>query len=66
MINANRLKELRVQKKLSIRRLAEISGVSPGLISDLENGHVNNTTIDSLCRLAKIFQVDVTELFRCE
>lgn len=47
-----KLKEIRVSKGMSIRKLADYSGVSKSTISDVENGKVNPTTI-TIKKLAK-------------
>ena len=54
------IKEIRIKKKLSLRKLAELSGVSKSYISD------NNTYCPSIlimCKLADALEVDINKLF---
>ena len=57
-----RLKALRQGRKLSMRELAESSGVSPSLISKIEAGTVSPTVM-SLQRLLDAMNVDLFEFF---
>lgn len=65
-INAEMIRSLRNQKGWSIRKLSELSGVSRGLISDLENKQSNNVTIVTLCKLSKALDVKPEELYSCD
>ena len=65
-IQAERIKFLRIERKLSITELSNASGVSRGLISDIESGQRKNTTVDTLCKLAKALGVEVSELYSCD
>lgn len=47
-INSEKIRSLRKNKNWSIRKLSKISGVSRGLISDLETGQNTNSTIETL------------------
>jgi len=55
-IFCERLKLLRVEKKLSQPELAKLVGVSKGMISFWENG-INEPTISNLIKLCHIFDV---------
>lgn len=57
-----RIKQLRKKNKLTLQKLSELSGVSNGYISDLENGKEQNPSLTILKKLAKAFGVSVTEL----
>lgn len=57
------IKNLRKQKKLNIRQLAEISMVGKSTISDIENNNVSPTT-DTLSKLADALNVSVEEFFK--
>lgn len=63
MINnfAERLKELRIEKKLGQIQLAKEIGVSKGIISLWENG-LREPTLSSLIALAKFFEVSLDYL----
>ena len=59
------IKEVREQQKLSIRQLAELSGVSKSHISDIESGR-RMPTVYILCVLAVAMNVQPAELFSYE
>lgn len=60
-----RLKLLRIDKKLSQPALAQLVGVSKGMISFWENG-INEPTITNLIKLTKIFGVSADYLLGLE
>lgn len=60
-----RLKELRVDKKLSINALSKLIGISDATICRWENG-VNDVSGDSLIVLAKFFGVTTDYLLGLE
>jgi transcriptional regulator with XRE-family HTH domain len=55
------LRAWRTHRGLSVEALAERAGVSPGLISQIENGHSAGSP-DSLEKLAKALNCEVGEL----
>ncbi|WP_372574796.1 helix-turn-helix domain-containing protein [Ruegeria jejuensis] len=57
------LKELRLTRKQSARRLAELSGISAAMVSRIENGLVS-PSIDTLAALAEALEVPIVSLFR--
>lgn len=57
-----KLKEIREEKNISIRKLALMSNVSKSQISDIENDK-SIPTIQVLCQLAVALKVDANELF---
>lgn len=59
------LQKIRWKKDYSIGKLAKLSGVSTAQISRIENG-LTIPTIETLCRLAKALDCDVTDLFDCD
>lgn len=59
------LQKIRWEKDYSIGKLAKLSGVSTAQISRIENG-LTIPTIETLCRLAKALDCDVTDLFDCD
>ena len=59
------IREVREEKGMSIRQLAELSGVSKSHISDIESGR-KMPTIYVLCVLAVAMGVQLGELFSCE
>ncbi len=58
-----KIKELREKMKISQEELAEKSGVSRALISGLETGNMKETSTVTLKKLAKFFNVKVSDLF---
>ena len=56
-----RLRRLRENKKLSLRKLGEMAHLSHSFIADIESGR-SNPSIDTLNALAKALDVPVTEL----
>ena len=58
---SERLKELRLSKKLSQRAIGEIIGVKPQAINDMEHDRIK-TTLDRACALADYFDVSLDYL----
>lgn len=58
----HRIRELRTKKELSLRALAELSGLSTNAISLIERGD-NSPTVSSLHSLASALGVQVTAFF---
>lgn len=57
------IKELRKKKNYSARELSERSGVARSLISQLETGKRESTSMDTVYRLAKALDVPISTLF---
>ena len=57
------LKELRVQRGQSARRLANASGISAAMVSRIENGLVS-PSVGTLAALAEALEVPIASLFR--
>lgn len=64
-IFCERLKMLRIEKKLSQPDLANLIGVSKGMISFWENG-INEPTITNLIKLSQIFDVSTDYILGLE
>lgn len=62
---ATRLKELRTEKKLSMKQLAEKINATDGAVSNWEND-VNEPKISYLVKLAKVFGVSADYLLGLE
>ena len=54
--------ELRAEKNMSVRQLAELSGVSKTQINDIENGNTH-PTVYTLCLLSLALKVSPYQLF---
>ncbi len=57
----SRLKKIRENKKLSLRKLGEIAHLSHSFIADIESGR-SNPSLDTLKALATALEVSVPEL----
>lgn len=60
-----RVRELRKERKLSMERLAELSGIDYRQLSYVELGQVN-TTISTASALAKGLEISLMDLFDFE
>jgi transcriptional regulator with XRE-family HTH domain len=58
----DRLRELRLHHGMTLRELATAAEVSPGLLSQLENG-VTDPSLATLRKLATVFRAEVSSLF---
>jgi transcriptional regulator with XRE-family HTH domain len=56
------IKEKRLEKNLSIEKLAKLSGVSKSFISEIERGD-KVPGIETLCKLGFALKCELTELF---
>ncbi len=61
-ITASRLRTAREKRRLSIRSLARIVGVSPSLISQIETGKAN-PSVGSLYAIVTVLGISLDELF---
>lgn len=59
----NAIRELRQKNNLTIGDVAQQAGISPGMLSKIENGQAA-TSLDSLQRIAAAVGVQMAELFR--
>lgn len=57
-----KVKELRTEKRYTLKYLSEQTGLSIGFLSQLERG-LSNIAVDSLWKIAKVFDVDVSVFF---
>ena len=53
------IKNERNKKGISVRKLAELSGVSPTTICDLENGNTKTHTFETMVKLSKVLDIDM-------
>ena len=59
------LKEIRKAKRLSVVRLAELSGISKSQISRIERGE-SDPTFSVMCKLARALQTPYHKIFVCD
>ena len=57
------IKEIRVEKNLSLENLSIKSSVNLGYLSQLERGEKQNPSIITLCNIANALNVNVKDLF---
>lgn len=57
-----RAKELRQEKKITLKELSEKTNLSVGYLSQFERG-INTIAIDSLAKIAKVYNVDLSYFF---
>ncbi len=53
------IKNERNKKGISVRKLAELSGVSPTTICDLENGNTKTHTFETMIKISKVLDIDM-------
>lgn len=56
---------IRTKKNITLKDLAQLSGVAESHIVKIEAGETN-PSVEVMCKLAKGLQVPVNELFRCD
>jgi len=56
------VKQVRWDKKMTLKQLSKLSGVSSSSINNIENG-IKVPRIDTLCYIARGLGVPVTDLF---
>ena len=61
-VNVGKVKELRAERVMSLRELAEAAGVSKDTIWRLESGTSTNAHPSTIRKLAKVFGVSPSEL----
>lgn len=58
-----KVKNLRIEKKMTLKQLSEGSGLSVGFLSQFERG-LSSIALDSLEKLSRILEVPLSELFK--
>ena len=61
-MNGKKLRELRLERKLTLQQLATLSGYSKSGLSEIENGIKTSITTGTLKGIAKALHVDYKEL----
>jgi transcriptional regulator with XRE-family HTH domain len=59
MAVGNNIKKLRQSKNISLRKLAEMAGVSKTTLNEIENDIVTNPTLDTLEKVSKALNVPI-------
>lgn len=63
MTIGDKIRLLRTEKKISIRKMAEITGLSKSTLSDIENNKSKKPTVDTVGKIANALEVPISELF---
>jgi len=58
-----KIKALRQQRKLSLRQVAKLLVITPAYLSRIENGHEHPPSAAIIGAIARILEVDESELF---
>lgn len=59
----NKLKKIRMEKGLTITKLADLTGISAGYICHLENGSRTNPSIETMEKIAAVLNKTILEVF---
>lgn len=59
-----KIKEYRKKSGVSQQQLSEKAGVSQTIISGLESGRIQNTTVDTIQKIAKALGIEVSKILR--
>lgn len=62
MFKKEKIREKRITKKLSLRDLEKISGVSYITIKNIEDGTIKNPSFEKVVKIAKSLDVSLDEL----
>jgi len=62
MTIGDKIRLLRKEKKISIRMLSELTGLSKSTLSDIENNKSKKPTVDTISRVAKALEIPISEL----
>jgi transcriptional regulator with XRE-family HTH domain len=61
-----KLREQRLRRRWSLRKLSIFSGIAHGYLSELERGKYKNPSVLVLCRIAKALGCKIDDLIECE
>jgi len=65
MLGTN-IRKVRKEKKISINKLSEITGISLGYLSDLENNKATNPALEKLESIANALEIPLNKLLSTE
>ena len=51
------IKEKRITKGINLRKLAELTGIAPGYLSDIEQGKRNSPTPEKLAKIIEVLEL---------
>lgn len=59
----NKIRKYRKERKLTLKELAQKSGISAGYLSHLENGSRDNPSVEVMENISIILNRSITEVF---
>ncbi len=59
----NKLWEYRTKRKLSLKELSRLTGISVSELNNIENGNTNDILLNNAITLSNVLKVDLYELF---
>ncbi len=59
----NKIRKYRKERRLTLKELAEKSGISAGYLSHLENGSRDNPSMEVMENISIILNKSITEIF---
>lgn len=59
----NKLWEYRTKRKLSLKELSRLTGISVSELNNIENGNRNDILLSNAITLSNVLKVDLYELF---
>lgn len=59
----NKLKYYRKKQKLTLKELSEITGISVGYLSHLENGSRTNPSMKTMYKISQAVNTSIEEVF---
>ena len=59
----NKIKRIRIEKGMTMEKLAEVANVSPGYICHLEKGTRKNPSIEVMNKISKALDKSIEEVF---
>ncbi len=63
MTLGEKIRLLRNERKVSIRKLSDLTGLSKSTLSDIENNKSKKPTVDTIQRIAQVLEIPISELF---
>lgn len=60
------LKKLRIRKRLSIRQLSEMTGISEAILQNIEDQITLTHSIDKIAKLAEVLEVNIDDFIKKE
>ena len=60
------LKKLRIRKRLSIRQLSQMTGISEAILQNIEDQITLTHSIDKIAKLAEVLEVNIDDFIKKE